>query len=80
MLPGVWDYIDAGYLSGATTRNPSYFGSTSVWPNVTPAQRTLMWEAETSGGLLLAVPAANVGHFARPAPSANRRVGKSAKW
>ncbi len=30
---------------------------------VTPAQRTLFWEAETSGGLLLAVPAASVSTF-----------------
>ena len=63
-LDGVWDYIAAGYMSGATGRNPSYYGINVTYAaEVTPAQRTLLWEAETSGGLLLAVPAASVGTF-----------------
>ena len=32
-------------------------------PNVHAAQRTLLWEVETSGGLLLAVPADAVAQF-----------------
>ena len=64
VLDGVWDYIAAGYMSGATGRNPGYFGINVTYAaEVTPAQRTLFWEAETSGGLLLAVPAANVATF-----------------
>ncbi len=63
-LPGVWDYIAAGYLTRGSTRNPDYFGEhVRFAPSVTPAQRTLLWEAETSGGLLLAVPAAGVALF-----------------
>jgi selenide, water dikinase len=64
VLDGVWDYIAAGYMSGATGRNPGYFGINVTYAaEVTPAQRTLFWEAETSGGLLLAVPAAKVATF-----------------
>lgn len=63
-LPGVWDYIAAGYLTGAGTRNPDAFGAHVTFaPAVTPAQRRLLWEAETSGGLLVALPAANLDTF-----------------
>lgn len=64
VLPGVWDYIGAGYLTRGSTRNPAYFAATVRFADsVTPAQRTLLWEAETSGGLLLAVPADEVATF-----------------
>jgi selenide,water dikinase len=63
-LPGVWEYIVAGYLTRGSTRNPEYFGQQVRFaPSVTLAQRTLLWEAETSGGLLLAVPGAEVETF-----------------
>ena len=50
--------IYSGWLfNSAAARNPDYFGKhVRFAPHVTPAQRTLLWEAETSGGLLLAVP------------------------
>lgn len=58
-LPGVWDYIASGYLTQGSTRNPEAYGEHVRYaPQVTAAQRSLLWEAETSGGLLLAVPAA----------------------
>lgn len=64
VLPGVWDYIAAGYLTRASTSNPEHFGTRVHFSEtVTPNQRTLLWEAETSGGLLLAVPQANVERF-----------------
>lgn len=64
VLPGVWDYIAAGYLTQGSTRNPQHYGAhVRMAGTVTPAQRTLLWEAETSGGLLLAVPAAKVAVF-----------------
>ncbi|MBV7337085.1 selenide, water dikinase SelD [Chloroflexi bacterium TSY] len=57
-LPGVWEYIDAGYLTRGSQRNPEHFGQhVQIASNVTSAQRTLLWEAETSGGLFLSVPA-----------------------
>lgn len=63
-LPGVWDYIAAGYLTRGSTRNPAHFSDhVHFADSVTPAQRTLLWEVETSGGLLLAVPAAGVTTF-----------------
>jgi selenide, water dikinase len=63
-LPGVWKYIAAGYLTRGSTRNPDHFGEhVRFATSVTPAQRTLLWEAETSGGLLLAVPDSGVEAF-----------------
>jgi selenide,water dikinase len=63
-LPGVWDYIEARYLTRGNTRNPEHFGShVRFAQKITPAQRSLLWEAETSGGLLLAVPAGRVETF-----------------
>jgi selenide,water dikinase len=63
-LDGAWDYIAAGYLTRGAARNPAHYGiHVTFAPEITPAQRTLLWESETSGGLLLAVPAANVEIF-----------------
>ncbi len=63
-LPGVWDYIAAGYLTRGHVRNPQHFGEHVTFADsVSPAQRILLWEAETSGGLLLAVPAAQAATF-----------------
>jgi selenide,water dikinase len=63
-LPGVWDYIAGRYLTRGSTRNPEHFGRhVSFAHGVTPAQHSLLWEAETSGGLLLAVPAQQVELF-----------------
>lgn len=63
-LPGTFVYIAAGYLTRGSTRNPDHFRQHVTFaPTVSNAQRTLLWEAETSGGLLAAVPAAGVTAF-----------------
>ncbi len=63
-LAGVFGYIEAGYLTRGSTRNPEHFGAhVSAAANVTTAHQTLLWEAETSGGLLLAVPPAGLKRF-----------------
>ncbi len=65
-LAGVWDYIAAGYITRGSTRNPNHFGAhVHFAASVSAAQRTLLWEAETSGGLLLAVPATHTATFMR---------------
>lgn len=63
-LPGVWDYIAAGYITGASSRNPAALGEhVRLSEHITPAQKVLLWEAETSGGLLVAVPPQEIDVF-----------------
>jgi len=65
-LPGVWEYIKAGYLTRGSQRNPSHFGKhVRFADSVTAAQRSLLWEVETSGGLFLAVAADEAATFER---------------
>jgi selenide,water dikinase len=63
ILPGVEEYIAAGYLTSASRRNPNYFTAVRFADGVAAWRQTAMWEAETSGGLLLAVPAAQEEAF-----------------
>jgi len=63
-LPGVREYIEADYLTRGSTLNPGEYGEHVRFAKDVPAHiRTLMWEAETSGGLLLAVPARELNRF-----------------
>lgn len=63
-LPGVLDYIRAGYLTRGHTRNPEHYGAhVRIRSSVPETLQVLLWEAETSGGLLLAVPEAHVEAF-----------------
>lgn len=63
-LPGAWTYIEVGYLTRGSQRNPSHFGKhVHFAPSVTAAQRFLLWEVETSGGLLLALSPENKAIF-----------------
>ena len=68
-LPGALSYIEAGYLTRASLRNPEHFGADVASADAAPAdtvsaaRQTLLWEAETSGGLLLAVPPAGFDNF-----------------
>jgi selenide,water dikinase len=74
-LPGVWDYITARYLTRGSSRNPEAYGAhVRYGPGVTPVQRTLLWEAETSGGLLVAVPTACTGVFQDACAAADQPV------
>lgn len=66
VLPGTWEYIEAGYLTRGSQRNPTHFGPQVRFDDgVSQAERTLLWEVETSGGLLLAVPPGQVEVFER---------------
>ncbi len=63
-LPGVWAYIEAGYLTRGSDVNPATYGEhVRFADSVSAAQRTLLWEVETSGGLLVCVPPDEVDTF-----------------
>jgi selenide,water dikinase len=66
LLPGAIRYVEAGYLTRGAVRNPQHFGEHVRFATHVPSSlRTILWESETSGGLLLAVPAANAARFER---------------
>ena len=60
LLPGVPELVDAGMVPGGSRRNLAYADNWTTWDaRVTPLQRTLATDAQTSGGLLLAVDPRN---------------------
>ncbi len=67
-LPGVRKYIEAEYLTRGSRLNPLEFGEHVRFEDSVPLHlRIMMWEAETSGGLLMAVPEASMSEFVRTA-------------
>ena len=55
-LPGVRTCIDAGALTGGAARNASYLEPLVSWGRITDAQRAILLDPQTSGGLLVCVP------------------------
>ncbi len=61
VLPGVWDLLKKGTVPAGTFRNMSGVEDTVDWDDgLTEAQRLLMCDAQTSGGLLISVPRAKL--------------------
>ena len=59
LLPGVADLAGAGCVPGGTKRNLEDLGQDVMWDDgLSEAQRIILCDAQTSGGLLIAVPAA----------------------
>ena len=56
-FPGVIDALRGGIIPGAIERNREYVGTAiQIGPDVEPALTNLGFDAQTSGGLLIAVP------------------------
>jgi selenide,water dikinase len=63
-LPGAEMLAGAGEVPGGTRRNEQFLASRVRWPSNLPAARqTLLCDAQTSGGLLVAVPGKDVGRL-----------------
>ena len=52
----VLQLIDAGCIPGGSRDNLAFATKFTEWDGVTPTQKTLLTDAQTSGGLLLSVP------------------------
>jgi selenium donor protein len=60
LLPGARRLAELGVVPGGSKRNADYFGKWITWgKKVDPWLRTLLADAQTSGGLLIALPAAH---------------------
>lgn len=59
LLPGAAGLAAAGFISGGTNANVSYLsGLADIDPDTDPVTAVLLHDAQTSGGLLIAVPPA----------------------
>jgi selenide,water dikinase len=62
-LPGALDAWDAGIRTGGAERNETYLESKVQWGSVSARVRALLVDPQTSGGLLVAVPAARAAEY-----------------
>lgn len=64
LLPGAADLVQRGFVPGGTRRNMTDLETHVAWgEEVTPVLRTLLCDAQTSGGLLIAVPPERLGEL-----------------
>ena len=57
LLPGAAGLAAAGFISGGTNANVSYLADvTDIEPDTDPVTAVLLHDAQTSGGLLIAIP------------------------
>ncbi len=66
MLPGVPELVDAGLVPGGSRRNLAFADTWTHWDaRVSPLLRIVATDAQTSGGLLLAIPAERAAALVR---------------
>lgn len=61
LLPGVVELAEAGHVAGGTRRNLEALEATTDFGSVEPVHRIVLADAQTSGGLLIAVPPDRAG-------------------
>ena len=69
-LPGAIAAWERGVRTGGAERNLEYLASRVNWGHATDAQRALVIDPQTSGGLLVAVPLARRDEYLSSVPSA----------
>jgi selenide, water dikinase len=74
-LPGALEAWARGIRTGGAERNAAYLDSRVDWGNVSPVSRALLVDPQTSGGLLVAVPASSVSDYLSRVPEA-REIGE----
>jgi selenide,water dikinase len=63
LLPGARQAWEAGARTGGAERNDSYLAALVAWGSSSAAERALLIDPQTSGGLLVAVPPARVADY-----------------
>jgi len=70
LLPGARDAADRGVRTGGAERNDEYLSALVDWGRASSSDRALLVDPQTSGGLLLAVPADRVNDYLTRVPGA----------
>ncbi len=70
VLPGAWDAVRAGVRTGGAERNASFLEPLVRWGGTSDEARAILIDPQTSGGLLVALPAARVEEYRRAVPAA----------
>lgn len=63
VLPGAAEALAAGVRTGGAERNDAFVAPDVAWSSVSDAQRALLVDPQTSGGLLVAVPGNRVPEY-----------------
>ena len=63
LLPGTLDALARGALTGGAARNAQYLEPFVDWGRTTADERALLVDPQTSGGLLVAVPAGKLSEY-----------------
>jgi selenide,water dikinase len=70
-LPGARRYAQAGAVPGGTANNRNFFAPwVALTGGLSDVEQDMLWTPETSGGLLMAVPAANIEPLLQELPEA----------
>lgn len=69
-LPGVETALARGIQTGGADRNASYLDERVEWGSATDVQRAVLIDPQTSGGLLVCVPANRVADYLSRVPEA----------
>ena len=69
-LPGAFEVYDSGARTGGAERNAAYLAERVAWGTADERVRALLIDPQTSGGLLVAVPAARVAEYLSLVPDA----------
>ena len=66
VLEPVWNYAAAGAIPGGTKNNLEYVGGMVKWSDdVSPLMKLILADAQTSGGLLISLPADQAGEMVK---------------
>ena len=68
VLDGAREAWERGARTGGAVRNAEYLESRVVWGNTTEVERAILADPQTSGGLLVAVPAVRAGDYLARVP------------
>ncbi|MFI5284078.1 MAG: selenide, water dikinase SelD [Candidatus Dormibacterales bacterium] len=72
LMAGVRDLAERDLFSGGSRRNHAAYREQVDWGGISEVEQLILCDAQTSGGLLVAIPTQNAARFEQDVPSAAR--------